>query len=253
MSEEIDQMAMVHRLPRSQVVDRISFLVQLVDGQRVIHIGFADSGCRHMQSGVGMWLHDHLAQRAASIIGLDVDPAGVEAARHAGFDAYVADCRDAGDVAALNLAPADLVVAGEVIEHIDAPGAFLDAVALLVRPGGLLVLTTPNASGLGNASAALAGYEMQHPDHLTLFSCRTLTTLLERHDWSVVQVATYVPRLKPLAERPSRKVRLLRGAGAGLLWVERALGRLGRPFAADGLIVLARFGGDGGPGACHAM
>lgn len=240
---EFDQMAMVHRLPACRVVDRIELLTQLVAGQRVIHIGFADSGCREMQAGVGMWLHEHLSAGAASVVGLDVDRAGVDAARQAGFEGHVVDCRDPQAVAALQLEPADLVVAGEVIEHIDAPGPFLDAAASLVRPGGLLVLTTPNASGLGNAAATLVGYEVQHPDHLVLFSCRTLTTLLARHGWSTVDVYTYIPKLKPLSERPPRKVRLLRAGGAALLWLEHAFARAGRPFVADGLIVLARSNG----------
>ena len=103
----------------------------------------------------------------------------------------------------------------------------------------MLVLTTPNASGLGNALAALAGFEVNHPDHVALFSCRTLTALLERHGWSVVEIRTYVPRVKATGER-SRKVRMLRAGGAGLRWLELAAGRLGRPFAADGLIMVAR-------------
>lgn len=237
---EFDQMAMVYRLPTARVVDRLDFLRDIVGAQRVIHIGFADAGCREMQAGVGTWLHEHLAARAASVIGLDVDEPGVAAAQRAGFEAHVVDCSDPVAVAALSLEPADLVVAGEVLEHLDSPGPFLDSAASLVRREGLLVLTTPNASGLGNALAALAGYELQHPEHVTLYSCRTLTTLLAHHGWSIVEICTYVPRLKPLAERPSGRVRVLRGGGAALLGLERALGRLGRPFAADGLIVVAR-------------
>lgn len=237
--DEFDQMAMVHRLPRASVVNRIEFLAELVSGRRVVHIGFADAGCRQMQAGAGTWLHAHLAARAASLIGLDVDEDGVDAARQAGYTAYVADCRILSEVTALGLDPADLVVAGEVIEHLDAPGAFLDALTSLVRPGGLLVLTTPNASGLGNALAALAGYEINHPDHVTLFSCRTLMTMLERHGWTTIEVRTYVPILKPKANLSGR-LRLLRAGAMALLWLQRTAGHLGRPFAADGLIMVAR-------------
>jgi predicted TPR repeat methyltransferase len=239
---EIDQLAMVHRLPPAGIVDRLDFLAELAAGRRVIHIGFADAGCREMQAGAGTWLHAHLATRAGSLIGLDVDEAGVEAARDAGFVAHLVDCRDPDAVAELGIEPADVVVAGEVIEHLDAPGSLLDAVEPLVRPSGLLVLTTPNASGLGNALAALAGFEVNHPDHVALFSCRTLTALLERHRWSIVQIRTYVPRVKPTAERSGR-ARALRAGAAGLRWIELVAGALGRPFAADGLIMVARRAG----------
>ncbi len=232
-------MAMLYRLPPATVVDRIEFLTRLVIGRRVVHVGFSDAGCQEMQAGAGTWLHRHLATTAASLVGLDLDEAGVEAARRAGFDAHAVDCQDADAVASLGLAPADVVIAGEVIEHLEAPGPFLDALRPLVRPGGLLVLTTPNAAGLGNALVALAGYEVNHPDHVTLFSCRTLTTLLERHGWSTVEVHTFVPRLKRSAA-VSGKLRLIRAGGAALLWLERAISRLGAPFAADGLVVVAR-------------
>jgi 2-polyprenyl-3-methyl-5-hydroxy-6-metoxy-1,4-benzoquinol methylase len=238
MSAEIDQLAMIHRLPRARIVDRLDYLAELAAGRRVIHVGFADAGCREMQAGAGTWLHAHLATRAASLVGLDVDEAGVQAARDAGFDAFVADCRDAHALAELGLDPADLVIAGEVIEHLDAPGAFLEAVVPLVRSDGALVLTTPNASGLGNALAALVGFEVNHPDHVTLFSCRTLTALLERRGWTVREIRTYVPKVKATG-RDSRRELALRAGAAGLRWLELAAGGLGRPFAADGLIMVA--------------
>ena len=79
MSAEIDQLAMVHRLPSARIVDRIEYLAELAAGKYVVHVGFADAGCREMQAGAGTWLHDRLATRAGSLIGLDVDEDGVQA------------------------------------------------------------------------------------------------------------------------------------------------------------------------------
>ncbi len=233
---EFDQAAMIHRLPRATVVDRLPFLSGLVRGKSVIHVGFADAGCREMQQGAGTWLHAHLAQTAGSLVGIDVDVAGVEAAKAAGYEAYVADCRDVESVRALGLPPADVVIAGEVIEHLDAPGAFLDALHPLVRDGGQLVLTTPNANCLGNALAAIVGYEITHPDHVTMFSWRTLTTLMARHGWEATEFHTFVTTVKPTTSSG----RLLRAGGTTLLWFTRTLGRLGAPFVADEMLVIGR-------------
>lgn len=241
--EEIDQAAMIHRLPVASVVDRQQFLVGLAEGRRVIHIGFADAGCRSMQDSRNTWLHALLAERADSIVGLDVDEPGVAAAQASGFEAHIVDCRDTEAVRDLRLEPADVVIAGEVIEHIDAPGPFLDAIAQLVVPDGELVLTTPNSSGLGNALAAVAGFEVQHPGHVTLFSCRTLTALMESHRWSVTDTRTYVSSVKPTIGPISLRTRIIRVGGRALLAMERLLGWMGRPFAADGLIVVGRRAG----------
>lgn len=235
-----DQREMVHRLPRVECVDRIAHLTEAARHRSVIHVGFVDSGYRDMQLEAGTWLHAHLAGAARSLVGLDLDAAGVDAARAAGYAAHAIDCRDTAAVHAAGLEPAELVIAGEVIEHLDEPGPFLDALHGLVAPGGRLVLTTPNASGLLNTVAALAGREVNHPDHVVLFSWRTLQTLLLRHGWEVVESATYVPVMKAGARAGGGALAL--GARA-VLGAERLAGRFGAGFVADGLIVSCRVAG----------
>ncbi len=234
------QADMVHRLPRARIVDRIDYLTAAVSGHRTVHLGFVDSGCRASHEATDTWLHAHLHRVASSIVGLDVDPDGVREARGNGFDGYAVDCTDPAAMAALGVEHADVAIAGEIIEHLDQPGAFLEALHEVVVPGGRLVVTTPNASGMLNAAAAaLAGFEVNHPDHITLYSCYTLTNLLGRHRWEVDDVATYVPVVHDTSGMSAR-VRVLGGAARAMLAVERGLGHLGRPFAADGLIVSAR-------------
>ncbi len=240
MSDEITQQDMVHRLPPAQLVDRAAYLIEMVRGRRAAHVGFVDSGCWAYHDRFDSWLHAHLDAAASSMVGLDLDAAGVQRALELGFAAHAVDARDPDAIAALGLDPVDVVVAGEVIEHLDDSGSFLEGLHSLVAPGGRLVVTTPNASGLLNAgAAALAGYEVNHPDHVTLYSCFTLTNLMARHGWEVDEVATYVPVLKEFDALRGRMKVL--GAGARVvLGTERLLGRMGRPYAADGLIVGAR-------------
>jgi len=233
------QLEMVHRLPEARLVQRIPYVAGIVEGRSVVHVGFVDAGYQEMQAEAGTWLHAHLGARATSLIGIDLDEAGVEQAKANGYEAYVADCRDPHQVDVLGIEPAEIVVAGEVIEHLDDPGSFLDGLHRLLAPGGLLVLTTPNASGLLNGFAAMAGAEINHPDHVVLFSWRTLTNLMARHGWEVVDTATFVPAVKA-APGSGLRQRLLGLAGRFVLWLERTIGRLWAPFVADGLILTAR-------------
>ena len=233
------QLEMVHRLPEAELVQRIPHVAGLVAGRSAIHVGFVDAGYQEMQDKAGTWLHAHLDRSATRLIGIDLDEPGVAQAVEAGYEAYVADCRDPGAIDALGIEPAEIVVAGEVIEHLDDPGSFLEGLHGLVAPGGQLVLTTPNASGLLNGFAAMAGAEINHPDHVVLFSYRTLSNLMARHGWEVVATATFVPSVK---EAPGSGLRqkVLGYAGRFVLWLERTIGRLWAPFVADGLIVTAR-------------
>jgi 2-polyprenyl-3-methyl-5-hydroxy-6-metoxy-1,4-benzoquinol methylase len=238
---DYSQLDMVHRLPTARLVDRFAFLTGLVRGRRVVHAGFVDAGCEALNQSSDAWLHEHLAGAASSIVGIDVDAAGVERARANGHEAYAVDCRDAVALRALRLPPADVVVAGEVIEHLDDCGPFLDGLHALVEPGGLLALSTPNGASLTNAVAALANLEVNHPDHVTSFTSHTLDTMLERHRWVPVEHAVFTYQVKSQPDGTLRSRVLVNGA-RGILGVERLLARLGRPYLAGGLLVVARAG-----------
>lgn len=75
---EYSQLEMVHRLPPASLVDRFDYLRVLATGRRVVHIGFVDAGCQSLNEQSGAWLHEHLAASAQSLVGLDLDTAGVD-------------------------------------------------------------------------------------------------------------------------------------------------------------------------------
>jgi SAM-dependent methyltransferase len=234
-----DQTSMVHHLPVAPLVDRIDHVRGIAAGQRVIHLGFVDSGFRAMQERAGVWLHAQLAEVATSLVGLDLDAEGVASANGDGYAAHAVDCCDPAAVAALGLEPAPVVIAGELVEHLDAPGGFFEAVHPLVAPGGQLVVTTPNAYGLLNVAASLGRREVNHPDHVVLFTWRTLTAMAARHGWEPLATAVYVPVVKP-APGADTRTRLALSAGRAVCAVERLAARLGRSYSADGLIVSFR-------------
>ena len=216
-----------HPLPRRRPVDRFEALVDAARGQRVVHVGFVDELLERKRAE-GVWLHERLAEVAASLVGLDSSEEGIARARALGHEAHAVDAQSPEAVAELALPPADVVIAGEIVEHLDAPGPFLRAMRELVGPGGLLVVTTPNAYRLLNVLVPFTGSEFVHPDHTAWHSPRTLRTLLERSGWRVEELAYYrAPR-----RRGTPGTNLLRRATA-------ALSRI-RPYWSDGLIAWAR-------------
>jgi 2-polyprenyl-6-hydroxyphenyl methylase/3-demethylubiquinone-9 3-methyltransferase len=97
-----------------------------------------DAGC-----GGGL-LAPHLAGRGYRHVGVDLRRSGLEQAAAHGVQALQ------GDVTALPLATgcADVVAAGEILEHVtDLPGTVAE-LARVLRPGGLLVLDTVNDTAL---------------------------------------------------------------------------------------------------------
>jgi hypothetical protein len=161
-----------------------------------------------------------------------VEEEGVRWATERGFEAHIVDAQSPEAVAALGLEPAEVVIAGEVVEHLDAPGPFFQALRELVGPRGLLVVTTPNAYRLLNFLAPAAGVELVHPDHTAWHSPHTLANLLARNGWELEGAAYYQ---NPAPSFDGAAGALVRGARA--LFVR--FGRLA-PYWSDGLVVWAR-------------
>jgi predicted TPR repeat methyltransferase len=206
-------------------------LVEFARGRRVAHVGFVDEHRLEAKVGQGTWLHARLAESASSLVGLDLEAEGVRWAVEHGFEAYAVDAQSAEAVAALGLEPAEVVIAGEVVEHLDAPGPFFASLQQLVRDDGLLVVTTPNAFRLLNFLAPVGGVELVHPDHTAWHSPHTLTTLLGRSGWEVAGIAYYqnpAPQLEGVA-------------GTFVRCARSAFVRIGRlaPYWCDGLVVWA--------------
>jgi len=99
-----------------------------------------DIGC-----GAGL-LAEPLARLGAQVTGLDASPELIESARdHAAAVGLEIDYRP-GEVETLR-GEFDLVTCMEVIEHVADPGKFMSALAKRLAPNGLLVMSTPNATG----------------------------------------------------------------------------------------------------------
>jgi 2-polyprenyl-6-hydroxyphenyl methylase/3-demethylubiquinone-9 3-methyltransferase len=99
-----------------------------------------DVGC-----GAGL-LAEPLARLGAKVTGLDAAPELIAVAHeHASRQGLEIDYR-AGELEQLE-GQFDLVTCMEVIEHVADPAAFVRALAKRLAPDGLLVLSTPNATG----------------------------------------------------------------------------------------------------------
>lgn len=85
---------------------------------------------------------DILAHRAAAVVGVEIDPVVVAHARSAYPDRHfvVADACATG----LPAATADVVVSLQVIEHLPDVDRFLAEARRILRPGGELIVATPN-------------------------------------------------------------------------------------------------------------
>jgi 2-polyprenyl-3-methyl-5-hydroxy-6-metoxy-1,4-benzoquinol methylase len=84
----------------------------------------------------------------------------------------------------------DVVTLDQVIEHVRDPDDLLQGVHRVLKPGGTVVLSTPNAAGWGARSFGRKWIHWHSPYHLQFFSRRSLLQLAQRSGFTVEQVAT---------------------------------------------------------------
>lgn len=193
------------RDPRPRLVQRVDELVARTRHRRVLHLGCTNWPYTVASDRAGTLLHRQLATASGELWGLDGDAEGLAALRRRGFDhLWLGDLEDLTGARPLDdaghagepLGGFDVVVAGEVLEHLGRPAALLDGIRPLLAPGGEVIVTVPNAyCAFRFASYALSWWrghgEPVHPDHVAYYSASTLTVLLDRCGYDVVDLAFY--------------------------------------------------------------
>jgi SAM-dependent methyltransferase len=133
-------------------------------GKRVL-----DLGCR---SGA---LTRHLLE-GNEIVGVDVDPAALAKAAALGIEPVQANVEEPLPFEDESF---DAVVAGELLEHLQFPDALAREVRRVLRPGGVLVGSVPNAFRLQSRLRFLRGQPPEDdPTHLRMFSPDAMRELL---------------------------------------------------------------------------
>jgi 2-polyprenyl-3-methyl-5-hydroxy-6-metoxy-1,4-benzoquinol methylase len=203
-----------------------------------------DIGCNE-----GRGLPLYAANGFAIVDGLETNPVAAAAARQKGFAVHElppAQFRPAQ--------PYDVVVLSNVLEHALDPAAMLREVARLLKPGGAVWISCPNARSWLAELFGTSWINWHVPFHICHFSPATLAATLARAGFTVERSEQATPALwvahtliAAAAAQPGRPTRLLRqpilvmalmAISRGLLFPALWLGnRLGR---GDCLMITAR-------------
>jgi SAM-dependent methyltransferase len=181
----------------SSNIHRWQAIEPIVIGRSVLDLGCATGHWRDE------WMHARIAAVATEIVGLDVDADLCDAVRAKGFDIMQADAED------FDLGRTfDVVVAGELIEHLGNVGGMLSSVRRHLAPGGAFIVTTPNPFASSNFVYRLGRSTVRiNKDHTCWFCEDTLRQLFDRYDLDVD--VRYLPhetpgRMRSLAAKATR-------------------------------------------------
>jgi len=135
----------------------------------------------------------HMKRLGYTVAGCDVSAEAVRIAIDNGLDAKV------GDIASLQYQAKsfDIINMGDVLEHVSSPYDTLRTAFFLLKPGGAIVIATPNSnSGFALSTLFLSritGFPWAHseaPYHLFEFAPKSILELLGKVGFSASEVMT---------------------------------------------------------------
>ena len=188
-----------------QMSARERWLLSRLDGDDVVDVGFAGQ-----KGELPPYYHSYTDGRRR-VIGIDLNAEAVRAravARSAVADATRLPFRDGF---------ADAVILGEFLEHHSDTVPFLRECGRVLRPGGQLLITTPNPAfvnrvirrwvapmGGGHFAPENVGHAMEYEDHVVLWDPLSLCNVLMREGFVVKELTalgTWLPGLGRLIPR----------------------------------------------------
>jgi len=250
---------------RPPIADRLRFLVDRCRDQNLLDIGCVAHDEARLDGDD--WLHAHLARSAAQCVGVDILEEGVAAVNAAGFDAVVQNLSEGlGPLA--DRGPFDVIVAGELIEHVPDLDMVFRVAAEGLAEDGELILTTPNPFSPQRVRAGQLGIVWENVDHVSYLFPSGIAELAERRGLMLAEAATIRDPVGARASRVQKLKRTIRGSHwrnvgfatgerRGQIAVDagpigRALRRLARPrrrFLGETFVYVIKRGGGAGPAA----
>ena len=138
--------------------------------------------------------------------GVEVSQRAVEHVRERGFEVFCGELGKAGYPDDCF----DVIIVSEVLEHVPDPQVLLEEIARVLRPGGLLWATTPHGRGISARLLGLGWSTVCPPDHLQLFSLRSIRALLTKRGFRHIELVTHGTNPYEIVHELYRRVR--RGA-----------------------------------------
>ena len=210
----------------------------------------SDTPLRILDVGCGTGLNAALlVEQGHDVYGIDLSPVAIEKFRAKGLQGSVINVE--AEPIPLPADSFDLVYASEVIEHCVDTISFLRNLGTVLKPGGTLLLSTPNSAFWAYRLMALVGLtvgEFQHPGHVRFFSDRSLSAAISKAGFDIAALSArhmYLILGRRLGDAIAPLLRIIgfqeepRFATGDHFWQISAFAPRASGFWADTLIVAA--------------
>lgn len=172
------------------VIFRKDYILHLCKNKDVLHLGFVQHSHLYEKKIIeGDWLHSKILSVARRVVGVDyLEETVCQIRKKYGYEVYVGDVMRLKDLS-LNQT-FDVIIIGELIEHIENPGIMLNGIKRFCNHNSLVVITTPNPWSLHRIHLIQKGIfenKWLNPEHVMWFSYQTLNNLLNRTGFRIIE------------------------------------------------------------------
>jgi|SRR3989339_33494 len=193
----------LEKLEVQKPVNRLSYVSQFCKNKKVLDIGCYDETAIKLKENNGYWLHGLIAKQAKKVIGIDSsEKIKFEIKTSSRSKIIRLNLYDINESFSKNN-KVEVIVAGELIEHIPDVTKFLQLLKKLY-PKKILLLSTPNATSLISIFLAIFSRESNHKDHLQIFSYKTLHALCIKNGFKKFKIIPYNVKFSEMYLKSSR-------------------------------------------------
>ena len=170
------------------IYNRYEYLVQCCFDKKVLDVGCIGN---LDVSDYNNWYHNSIKKISKNLVGIDINESKVNALNELGFNILNIDL-SSEDFNVDSIGKFDIIIMGEIIEHISNLYQFFENIKCLLMDEGEIIITTPNASSFAFfGSSLLRKKRVLSDQHMMIHSIETLHTLLSSYQFKVIDWKYY--------------------------------------------------------------
>ena len=158
------------------ISDRTRYFIEQAKGKKILHVGCTDFPITESRIRSNTLVHNDLTRVASEILGIDISEEGIRLLNKNGISNVIVMNAEQLEISE----KFDLILAGDVVEHMSNPGLFLSKITDLLVENGELIVSVPSAYSINVLKLWLNSTEQVHKDHVAYYSPKTLSSLCER-------------------------------------------------------------------------
>lgn len=152
---------------------------------KLSHVGVTSGKFLDVGAATGFFM-SIAKKRGYDVTGVEISDYASEKGREKGLQIYTGDLHSV----AFQSDMFDVVSLCDVLEHVPSPTKFLEEVTRILKPGGYILINTPNAESIVAKILRTRWHLIVPPEHLHYFSPRNLSQYLLKQSFAIKNVST---------------------------------------------------------------